>query len=81
MNIEQLKEQIYYYTGKKVEVNEDDVRKADKFIENAKIFHKERTLDELIDIIRHDLYLYYQYTYNMDSSSCNNSFDKKRLTS
>ena len=85
MNKEQLEEQIYHYTGKKIEVNDDDIKNADIFIKNAEEYHKEKYIDEMIDAIRHDLYLYYQYTYNMNNEneeyiySCNNSYDLKKL--
>jgi hypothetical protein len=81
MNIEQLKEQIFHYTGKKVEVYDNDIKKVEKFIKQTEDLNRDKSIDELIDIIRHDLYLYYQYNYNMESTSYNNSHDKKRLLS
>jgi len=81
MNKEQLKEQIYHYTGKKIEVTDDDVYKVEKFINKTEEIFAKNHIDKLIDNMRHELYLYYQFNYNTNSDdySCNNSFDKKCL--
>lgn len=64
MDLNELKEQINYYTGKKIEVTENDLKKVDKFIQITINQYNNYNINHLIDIMRHEMYKYYNYNYN-----------------
>jgi hypothetical protein len=64
MNKEQLEEQIFHYTGKRINTNKKDVENINIFINNLEK-ENNKNIDKYIDYVRYELYLYYQLNYNI----------------